>query len=329
MRELRAGVIGCGWAGQYHAQAYAEHPRARLAAVCDVRPDRAETLAARYGCRAYAAAETMLAQESLDLVSVATTTETHAEMVARGLHAGAAVFCEKPLAQDVRAAEAMARTAGARLGVNYNRRYAAGYARAKAWVAEAGRIHYVTATLAQNVPLARTEELRAGLPRDFLIFDAASHLVDLFRFLVGEPESLCAQASPPTPGAFLTDLSVSLRFASGCVGSLVCSFAGPEWGQLPIERLEIGGASERLVVDNLTQAVSWCGYQDDVMRTWQPSIFEPTGYGQSMLASVHGWIDACLAGQPPPVSGDDALRTLQLCSQIAASVAAETAQGAG
>ena len=323
MSVLRAGVIGCGWAGQYHAQAYAEHPQVELAAACDVLQERAEALAARYGCRAYVSAETMLAQEKLDLVSVATTTETHVELVERCLRAGAAVFCEKPLAPDVRSAGAIAHAAGSRLGVNYNRRFAAGYARAKAWVAQAGRIHYLAAILAQNVPLARTEALRAGLPRDFLIFDAASHLVDLCRFLVGEPEALCAQASPVAPGAFLTDLSVSLRFANGCVGSLVCSFAGPEWGQLPIERLEIGGASERLVIDNITQAVSWYGYRDDALRTWQPSIFEPSGYGQSMLMSVRGWIDACLAGQPPPVSGDDALRTLQLCNQIAASVATE------
>ena len=328
MAELRAGVIGCGWAGGYHAQAYAAHPQVELAAVCDLLPDRAEALAAQYACRAYARVEEMLAREALTVVSIATTTETHVQLIRMCLQAGAAAFCEKPLARDRQAAEAVVREAARAqlpLGVNYNRRYAAGYVKAKEWVVRAKPIHYASAVLAQNVPLAQTEALRASLPGDFLIYDAASHLIDLFRHLIGEPETLCAHGAPSAPGSLLTDLSVSLRFAGGAVGSLVCSLAGPEWGQLPVERLEIGGAAERLVVDNITQAVSWFGYRDEAERRWQPSIFSPQGYGESLLLSIRAWIDACLQGQSPPVSGEDALQTLRVCEQIATSVAAHAA----
>ena len=114
----------------------------------------------------------------------------------------------------------------------------------------------------------------------------------------------------------------------GCVEgvdeSATCSFAGPEWGQLPVERVEIASGTERLVIDNISQAVSWLGYHDDVVRQWQPSIFEPVGYGDSMLMSVRAWIDAYLEGRPPPVSGEDGLRTLQICEQIADSISAKT-----
>jgi UDP-N-acetylglucosamine 3-dehydrogenase len=321
-------VIGCGWAGHYHAQAYTQHPQVQLVAVCDLVTDRAEAVAARYRCQAYTSVEEMLSQEKIDVASVATTTETHFDLVQRCLRAGAAVFCEKPLTQAIPLAESMVRTAAeARLplGVNFNQRFAAGYLKAKQWASRAVRIHYISALLAQNVPLAQTEELRSRLPRDFLIFDAASHLVDLFRYFMGDPDDLCAYASPQGPEVFLTDLSVNLRFASGSVGSMICSFAGPEWGQLPIGRLEIASESERLVVDNLSQAVSWFGYRDEVVRTWRPSIFEPTGYGESMLMSIQAWIDAFLQGQPPPVDGKDGMRTLQLCEQIKNSVLAQAA----
>ena len=323
MKELRAAVIGCGWAGRYHAQAYAQHPQVDLIAVCDVLADRAQTLAVNHQCKAYTSAEEMLSQEWLDVISVATTTETHFELVRRCLRAGSAVLCEKPLARDVQSAESMVREASAAqlpLGVNYNRRYATGYLKAKQWTSKAGRIHYVSAVLAQNVPLAQTEELRAKLPRDFLVFDAASHLVDLFRYLVGEPEGLCAHASPQDPEAFWTDLSASLQFDNGALGTMICSFAGPEWGQLPIERTEIASESERLVVDNISQAVFLFGYQDHTLRTWRPSIFEPTGYGESMLASIQAWIEANLKSQPPPIDGEDGLCTLRICEQIVNSI---------
>jgi predicted dehydrogenase len=170
--------------------------------------------------------------------------------------------------------------------------------------------------LAQNVPLARTTELRIGLPDDFLIYDGCSHLLDLARFLVGEIVGIQAIGSRAVPGQLWTDIQISLQFEGGALGSLICSLSGAEWGQLPIERLEIGTENQRIVVDNITQGVEWWGYRDEVIHRWIPNIFMPVSYEDSILASVLAWVRAVREGLPPPISGEDGLAAVLLCQKV-------------
>jgi predicted dehydrogenase len=202
------------------------------------------------------------------------------------------------------------------LGVNYNRRFAAGYIKAKERLASSGAIRFLNTILAQNVPLAQTAELRAGLPDDFLIYDGCSHLLDLARFLVGEIAGLQAIGAKTGPGQLWTDIQISLQFEGGALGSLICSLAGPEWGQLPIERVEIATDSQRIVVDNIVQSVEWWGYRDEETHRWQPQIFAPVGYEDSLLASVQAWVRAVREGLPPPVRGEDGLAAVILCRNV-------------
>jgi predicted dehydrogenase len=253
-------VVGCGWAGALHADVYHDHPNTELVAICDPDLMRAQTLAAHFGCHAYASLEALLESETIQIASLATPTETHIELGKMLLERGVPVLCEKPLARDSVSARQLASVAekyNLPLSVNYNRRFAKGYQIAHEHLQSAGRIHFISCILAQNVPIAQTPELRASLPEATLIFDALSHQVDLARFLVGEPQQILALGSREVPKQLFTDIQVSILFESGALGSLVCSLAGPEWGQLPIERTEIAAQEERLIVDNITARVDW------------------------------------------------------------------------
>jgi predicted dehydrogenase len=104
--RLRAGVIGAGVFGGYHAAKWATFSDARLAAVLDVDAERAGTLAARYGVQAFADdAEAFLAQ--VDVVSIASPAVSHGDWALAALRAGKSVYVEKPLAADLDAAEAI------------------------------------------------------------------------------------------------------------------------------------------------------------------------------------------------------------------------------
>jgi predicted dehydrogenase len=325
--KLTAAVIGCGWAGNLHARAYAQDPTVILQAVCDPDLERAVQVAVRYGCKAYPSVEALLAAGKPDIASLASPTETHVAIGELCLNAGIALLCEKPLSRDVPSARRLVELAHARrlpLGVNYNRRFAAGYLRAKERLATAGAIRFLNAILAQNVPLAQTAELRARLPDDFLIYDGCSHLLDLARFLVGEVIGLQAVGSRATPGQLWTDIQITLRFESGALGSLICSLSGPEWGQLPIERVDIGTESQRIVVDNIVQSVEWWGYHDAESHRWQPHIFAPLGYEDSLLASIQAWARAVREGKPPPVSGEDGLAAVVLCRKVVETLCSVT-----
>jgi predicted dehydrogenase len=110
--QLRAGVIGAGVFGGYHAAKWASLPGVALAAVHDPHLDRAEALAGRHGARAFADAAALF--EAVDLVSIASPAHTHAGLALRALEAGRPVYVEKPLAIDLGDADAIAGAAARR-----------------------------------------------------------------------------------------------------------------------------------------------------------------------------------------------------------------------
>ena len=95
---LRAGVIGAGVFGGYHAQKYAALPGVVLAGVYDHHAVHAEALAARCGGQVFASEAELIA--AVDIVSIATPAIAHAEAALAALAAGKPVYVEKPLAAD-------------------------------------------------------------------------------------------------------------------------------------------------------------------------------------------------------------------------------------
>lgn len=98
MGKLKAGIIGCGKVGDFHAKAYAAIGNSELAAVCDNDLDRAKGFAGRYGVKAYNSIETMIRECGLDIVSVCTPHPLHANPAVTAANCGCNVLIEKPLA---------------------------------------------------------------------------------------------------------------------------------------------------------------------------------------------------------------------------------------
>ena len=156
----RAGIVGLGFIGgadQVSGDALGQrvkdldgtHPhalqgaaRVELVAGSSRDPGRRERFAGRTGARVYADWGEMLAQEQLDIVSVATYTPYHAEVTQACARSGVrAVYCEKPIADTVAAADAMlsaCRDAGTLLVVNHNRRFDTNYRRLRDLIAAGG-----------------------------------------------------------------------------------------------------------------------------------------------------------------------------------------------
>ncbi len=95
---LRAGVIGAGVFGGYHAQKYAAMPGVTLVGVYDHHSVHAEALAARCGGQVFATEAELIA--AVDIVSIATPAIAHAGPAIAALQAGRAVYVEKPVAAD-------------------------------------------------------------------------------------------------------------------------------------------------------------------------------------------------------------------------------------
>jgi len=111
---LRAGVLGAGVFGGYHAAKYAGRSDVSLTAVFDPHPDRAEALATRFGARAAPDMASLFSE--IDILSITSPAHTHAAAALAALAAGKHVYVEKPVATSLEDADAIV-AAGARRGV--------------------------------------------------------------------------------------------------------------------------------------------------------------------------------------------------------------------
>jgi len=101
---LRCGAVGVGRMGQHHARVYAEMEGVELIGVVDANFDRAQEIAAKHGCKAYATEQELL-DAGVEAVSIAVPTTFHLKSATPFLKAGVACLIEKPLAQSADEAE--------------------------------------------------------------------------------------------------------------------------------------------------------------------------------------------------------------------------------
>ncbi|MFZ5668054.1 MAG: Gfo/Idh/MocA family protein [Pseudomonadota bacterium] len=113
-RILKAGVVGSGVFGGYHARKYHEMDGIALVGIYDLHPERCFEMAHQFGCEAYGDLADLLAV--CDIVTVASPGTTHAEVALACLKAGRHVYVEKPLATTLEDADKLIAEA-ARQGV--------------------------------------------------------------------------------------------------------------------------------------------------------------------------------------------------------------------
>ncbi|WP_262698114.1 MULTISPECIES: Gfo/Idh/MocA family protein [Streptomyces] len=203
---LRVGMIGYAFMGAAHTQGWLtagrvfDLPRRPvLAALCGRDEATVRTVADRHG---WATTETdwrvLVARDDIDIVDICTPGDSHAEIALAALAAGKHVLCEKPLANTVAEAEAMAEAAEAAhergrlamVGFNYRRVPALALARRMIAEGRLGTLRHVRLTYLQDwlvdpaFPLTwRLRKERAG---SGALGDLGAHIVDLGQYLAGE-----------------------------------------------------------------------------------------------------------------------------------------------
>ena len=114
-KTLNVGLIGCGFMGRAHSNAYRKvnnffelEYRPVLKAICDTNEAKAKGFVETWG---YASHETdwkkLIARSDIDVIDICTPNFTHHDIVLAAAAAGKIVVCEKPLAMNVAEAEAM------------------------------------------------------------------------------------------------------------------------------------------------------------------------------------------------------------------------------
>src|SRR4051794_4054090 len=234
--SLIAAVIGAGRRGQAHGRAAAALPSVTVAAVCDPDEERARSLAASVGGRAYRDWRQALQEVQPGLVYVTSPPPLHAEQTIAALGAGAHVILEKPIALTMEEALAIGRTAdrcGRHVQVCQQHRY--GNLADRAREALAGR----PVALVHSWLYRQTPDIPGNWDRAWgggHVVEWGIHHLDLCRYLVGEIETVFAtygeQVLSGRPGWSNWDAySVNFRFAGGAVGAMATTYAA--WPGIP------------------------------------------------------------------------------------------------
>jgi predicted dehydrogenase len=293
----------------------------RVGIVADLDAVRARTLAGSVGCRSttdwYAAATS----PKIDLVIVSTPTKFHGEAAIAALRAGKHVLCEKPLARSLAEANEIAATAHARarvLKTGFNYRYMAHVRKAKELIAAGavGPLQFLRCRYGHGgrpgyeQHWCTDQEVSGG----GVLIEQGIHVLDLVRYLFGEPAQVLAQTSRLFWDFPQAEDNCFLLLQTRSAQTAQIHVSWTQW--MNLFSLEIFGRDGYL---HLTGRDRYYGPQQLVWGKRQPGhgrpqeeIFEFPPPDDSWSREWEEFLSAISAQREPMSAPADSLRTLQL-----------------
>jgi len=312
---LRVGVIGYGYTGKIHAQAWLAESGARLTAVADAQSDRLSGLPP--GVRAYANHEDLLRSE-VDAVSVCLPTYLHCKAASDALACGKHVLVEKPIAVNVGEAQCMlraARAAGRVLYVGMTHRFYPELQEAKKLIDDGAIGDIVACTDCALEHLGFLDLPPWYLQRRFAGGGAALtsgiHLIDRLRWFTGdEVTSVAGSAANPYFGSDVEDAAqMFLRFQRGVSAEITLAFMR-ESHPLVCD-LRIIGSRGTIVVHTWRGYELWNakGHQEKILYTDEPHVTKvQVGIG----GEIAEFCSSIATGRQPWPSAEESTRALAI-----------------
>ena len=310
--------------GRRHARTLAEHPKAEVHSVCDLLPDAAADLAGRHGAIALSDHETALADPAVDAVVITTPASSHAELVVAAARAGKAIFCEKPLAEDIptaRVAVEEVRKAGVPSFMGFMKRFEPSHL-ALIRAVQAGEIGDIELVLLTNrdpkvtlLDLSRQTHHKAPYT---LLRESTVHDFDMARALLDdEPVEVYVAASSlvePELGR-LGEVDTAMTTLKTARGALchINNIWRTTYGY--DQRLEVHGAKGMLRAENRpeTSLVRYtaAGALHDRLLSGPPdgSQFYFHKYAEAYPGEMNHFVESLEAGRRPMVSVGDGYRS--------------------
>ena len=365
MRKLNVALIGHRFMGRAHSNAWrqARHffdlpCEPVLKVICGREEATTAQAADKLGWEAYSTSwQDVVSRDDIDVVDICTPGDSHEAIAIAAAEAGKAVFCEKPLANDVAAAVRI-RDAAEKAGVmhmlchNYRRAPAVALARRMIEAGEIGEIRHYRGTYLQDwivdpafPRVWRLEKARAG---SGALGDIASHSLDLARSLVGEVAAVSGlletfvkerplEDGRGTGAVDVDDAALALlRFENGAIGSVEGSRFCP--GRKIWNRFEINGSRGSLAFDlermNELEVYREEG-PDSGFRTilatdpahpyvegwWPPGHI--VGYEHTFIHTVVDLVRAIDTGEPVSPNFEDGVRNQRVLEAIERSSASQ------
>lgn len=313
--NLRVSIVGCGAVARPHIGAIQEVGGADIVAVADCVEQTASNMADRTGAKAYTDYREMLDKEQLDAVVVATPPNSHRDITAAALEAGANVLCEKPLALNSFEAEEMveaAQASGRILMTAFCHRFQEPVMMTKELI-ETGKLGPIImfrnrfgAKLDMSSKWFGRKEIAGG----GALMDTAVHSADLFRYLVGEVKNVSARMLYFDPQMSVEDTAIILlESTNGVIGTIEASWATPASANV----IEVYGHSGAAFVDY----TDGFRYFTEATGEWiKPEMSKPSRF----VLQMEHFLDCVRNGAQPRVTGQDGLAAVKIVEAAYRSV---------
>lgn len=297
-----------------HAENLARHQGIELASVFDVFEDAAKATAAATGAAVAASIDSVMADDSIDAVLIASSTDTHVDLLTRAAKAGKAVLCEKPIDLDRARVEACWDEIGGLdpvIMLGFNRRFDPTFMELRKRLQDGavGKLEQLTITSRDpGPPPAAYIKVSGGMFRDMTIHD-----FDLARYFAGDIASVHAVGAnlvDPEIGALgdIDSAMITMRAKSGALIHIANSRRA-SYGY--DQRIEAFGEDGMLQAGN-QRATSLCHWGKEGTDRKDPVMdFFIERYTPAYLAEIDHFVD-CLGGQAPLAGFTDGLEALRL-----------------
>lgn len=318
MRLPAIGVVGVGALGVHHARLVRDLEGVAHAGVFDVDRRRRRAVAAKLGVEERSSLDELL--EGADALVVAVPTSAHEAVALEAIRAGVHVFVEKPMATDVASADRMIEAAsgsGVLIQVGHVERFNRALAAARPYL---------------DRPLfVESHRLAPFTPRSLdiaVVLDLMIHDVDLLCSLVGQPVVGIAAAGVPVLTRHVDIANARLEFRDGAVANLTASRVSVS----RVRKLRVWQRSGYLSLDLAAGRGEFFRVREGVSLPGGPipgggpaltglsSVVERipvVGDGaEPLVAELSSFRDAVRGLAPPPVTGEDGRRALELALAI-------------
>ena len=323
--ELSIGMIGCGEIALEHAYGISKAANAKVGMVMDIKEELAKEIGDTYGVPYSTDLDELLAEDNIDAVYIAVPHHLHAPIAIKAAQTGKHIMVEKPIATTLEDADSMideCNRAGVFLSVCYIWRYKADVIKAKSLV-EDGVIGDVFCISMADISRkseaywtggfsGRTKTDWRGLKEKsgggILIMNLV-HNLDAISYITGlkVERGFAEYGTFNSPAEVEDTITVALRYDNGAVGNILASSVA--YGE-PYSKNNIYGSDGTIMLGNPLQV-----YTTKSVKGIKPNKLNKIKLKRPYLLRqklVEEFVSAVLAGEQPPITGEDGRKTLEV-----------------
>ncbi len=301
---VRAGVIGVGAMGLNHARIYAELPGVELVGVADINPEAVNAAATRFKTRPFQDYVELLKQQ-LDAVSIVVPTSMHREVAAAAAHWKANMLVEKPIADTIPAAKDIldaCRVNAVKLMVGHIERFNPVVSVVKKEIEKSAT---------SLIEITRIGPFPPRIKDVGITIDLATHDIDLIRFLTGAEFK---KAFSLTSRNLIEHEDVAIfafEMSGGTLARITTNWLTP----FKVRELTVATKKSFIKASLTDQTVTEYKRFSDNESYLVRNIKVP--YGEPLKLEIEAFVDSIRNDTPPPITGDDGLRVLEVLAECA------------